>query len=136
MTLTRLAFFKLVGAMGIGQAVNLKPNEICCPDNMGQGATRNEILAGPKDQDDNFICMASDEHGHLHFAPCACGTDEERCPMGHCQKPKRINGTTSSLTIYAADDPGAALGQVELHVCSVCGIVYVPITPAVPKGGH
>lgn len=97
MTLTRLAFFKLLAAVGIGQAV-------------------------PRDQ---LQCLQSNDGKELHFASCSCESDKENCPLGHCQKPRRINGTTSSLTIYAADE-GAALGQVELHVCSVCWIVYVP----------
>lgn len=118
MTLTRLGFFKLLAAVGVGQAAHKLRTK-------GVVWTGGEVgQARPTNED-----------APTWAAVKICEKGEELCPQGHCQKPKRINGTTSSLTIYAADE-GAALGQVELHVCSVCGIVYVPIALTVSKGGH
>lgn len=69
--------------------------------------------------------------------PCAPG--ESRCPLGHCQKARvvklqplyevpcmryRVDGTLA--------DDGLPCGVVggppfEQHICSTCGIVYVPV---------
>lgn len=110
MTITRLAFFKLMAAVGIGQAT-----------------TRTLPTQSSGEQ-----CLGSDRSGPLKWVPChdECADGEEKCPLGHCQKPQKINGTTSSLTLYAAGH-GNAIEQIEISVCSVCGVVYVqPATAA------
>jgi hypothetical protein len=51
---------------------------------------------------------------------CAPGEGEEYCPIGHVQKPE--DGPNYKQIGMAGDIPLFA----NLHICSICGIVYVP----------
>ena len=46
---------------------------------------------------------------------------EEYCPLGHSQKPREI-----AFEVMEHID-GWRSGGIGQHICSVCGIVYVPI---------
>jgi hypothetical protein len=96
MTITRMAFFKLLAAIGLGQAA--KANGAVtyprpCPD----------FPDGP--------CV---ETGPTKMS---CKDGEERCPLGHCQKPAQVG-------LAAPENPSGTL-FVHARVCSTCGIVYV-----------
>jgi len=65
--------------------------------------------------------------------PCVIPEGEESCPLGHAQKPTRILVSVESViempmkptgTFSTAD---AALA-LEEHICSICGLIYVPPT--------
>lgn len=126
MTLTRLAFFKLLAAVGMGQQVlqDCGSKNPCLTSNGHIGAVP------------AWKCAALDGR----VVECAPKEGEEYCPLGHPQKPSyhlapvptdihEYNRQRQLLMEYGG-------GWIVPSVCSVCGIVYVPIAPAVPKGGH
>lgn len=101
-------FFKLLGALGLGQHC-LKPEGCSVPPGWGEMPNANKCVALRDGLYWNAPCSPSDVE---------CKEGEERCPLGHCQKPH--NQT-------------AIFGDIEEilgHVCSTCGIVYVPKPPA------
>ena len=51
-------------------------------------------------------------------AEMECGPGEERCPLGHCQKPSKA-GLAKPIS---TDEQWF----IDAHICSTCGIVYVP----------
>jgi hypothetical protein len=63
--------------------------------------------------------------------PCElhpCKEGEERCPLGHCQKPtvlylgeytNRVTPQPNEFLMYTSK-------IAEQHICTKCGIVYVP----------
>jgi len=55
--------------------------------------------------------------------PCIspCKEDEERCPLGHCQKPE----LGPVFTIFG-DENHLGVSKSTTHTCSACGVVYVP----------
>jgi hypothetical protein len=61
-------------------------------------------------------CMAIDGTEQ----PCTPKKGEEYCPLGHAQKPE--DGPNYKQIGMAGDIPIFA----NLHICSMCGIVYVP----------
>lgn len=95
MTLTRLAFFKWLAAVGVGQAATTNGR-------YGQCLRR---VPGKREYE---------------WTTCyeECPPGEERCPLGHCQKPR----------VFQAQDARNVIEALEQHVCSVCGTVYVLIT--------
>jgi hypothetical protein len=108
MTITRLAFFKLLAAVGLTQLPSQDP-------------------AGTQ-------CLVSNDGIELRFAPCSCGEGDERCPLGHCQKPTIVKvQQMTPMDSVAWRDAGTEQvkvdfpsGAFELHVCSACGIMYAP----------
>lgn len=97
----------MVGALGLGQQAG-KPKvvpSICSPE---YPCTDNGI-----------------NHDDAPAPVLACKPSEERCPLGHCQKPARIYPIE-----YSNEGPTEGAQFVnpagKLHVCSTCGIVYVP----------
>jgi len=105
MTITRLAFFKLLAAFGLGQAT------------VGSDKQCLREIPGHK--------------GGVEWRHCdaGCEKDEERCPLGHCQKPTIRPLLITS--IGANENEAIKLDDVRLapmaaSVCSICGIVYVP----------
>lgn len=117
MTLTRLAFFRLLGAIGIGQAAKECTSKHPC------------LLGTPLDLthirplDPEKQCLR-ELPGHNRFeevrCDAGCEKGEENCPLGHCQKPD----------LFTVDEVilGSTTGRFvrQLRICSTCGIVYVP----------
>lgn len=117
MTLTRSGFLRaMLGAIGLGQSATLQGSRATL--SPGKDYTIKAMLTeeGPK--------LIPGTHGDWVEEP-PCKPDEERCPLSHCQKPaiKRI--------IEMDDDPYTPTQFVNIgnpfKVCSVCGIVYVPV---------
>lgn len=147
--MTRSAFlFKLLAVVGVGQAVTLRQPKgsqgaVTLPD----CSLRDDLIIqnGPSEAQ-QCLRWSHDKHT-FEWAKCdeGCEKGEERCPMGHCQKPAAYlepkpiwgkgerEGTEMTGLTMMYYEPGKWIAQ---RVCSVCGVVYVPITPAVPKGGH
>lgn len=119
--MTRSAFLlKLLAVVGIGQSAQPP----CHP----KGVITNVFESTPE-------CPSSKPE---------CGEGESRCPMGHCQKPRVVNlqATIKAPCMrYNFDgtlvDDGTpctvASGNFEQHVCSVCGVCYVPINSTFSK---
>jgi hypothetical protein len=101
--MTRAMFFRMLGALGLGQQAHDLPTQ-------PYGC----VIAGS-----NLVCNGKTmQPGGVP----KCADDEERCPLGHCQKPGLI-----LVKVYPFS--GLLSGQpyhLEQHVCSTCGIVYVP----------
>jgi hypothetical protein len=99
--MTRGMFFRMLAVMGFGQAtVTLDPSKM-------------------KDGE----CLRWTEKAELVTVPCkaGCKKGEERCPLGHCQKPQAVD--------VIVDAPRITLQTLQIEdarVCSICGIVYVP----------
>jgi hypothetical protein len=55
---------------------------------------------------------------HKDFTP-SCKENEERCPLGHCQKP-------IIRMFYTIQSSQGVAGACEVNICSSCGSVYVP----------
>jgi hypothetical protein len=64
--------------------------------------------------------------GSMRNAKCKDG--EEHCPLGHCQKPRPQWAHDSPSVIHSTFVLEDDFGRQPLHVCSMCGIVYVSIT--------
>ena len=141
--MTRGAFlFKLLAAVGLGQVAN----KLVIRD-PGTGLCLNTNKAGA---DSWGKCALEQATGTLPIANAPvsaqclkpgpgkktwvwtrcdadCEEGEEKCPLGHCQKATRIypleyNAKPGSFESYQFVDTSG-----KLHVCSVCGTVYVPI---------
>ena len=106
MTLTRMAFFKLLAAVGIGQGIANAPVSVQC------------LEAGPGKK--TWV-----------WTKCDCAEGEERCPLGHCQKPHTLvhivhdlknGGEGFAVTSWRTTD----VEYIAPSICSTCGIVYVP----------
>jgi hypothetical protein len=76
------------------------------------------------------------ETGEYTTAPCPGALTplkegEEYCPGWgrHAQKPLHLDGTSSSMYMRATEEYSEArfISYVVPHICSVCGIVYVPV---------
>lgn len=142
MTLTRLGFFKLLAAVGIGQSV-LKAG----PD---QDTPRWKVIKRADGTDCRpYDYVGADKDGNYVCIPeqCEPKPGESRCPLGHCQKPRLLFDLGDGEHCYVRQtDPEAMqhLSDAErsagiwkfkpctktsdtlVNACSTCGIVYVP----------
>lgn len=98
---------------------------------------------GQQVKTDEATCFVFDGHD-LKEGPCrpACKPGEERCPLGHCQKPLYldvldIDGGQVMHPIRIVNIFGTANGKkswstwnIKPHVCSVCGIIYTSVKDA------
>lgn len=102
--MTRGMFFRVMAALGLGQAIKR-------PD--GSDCKSSDLVVGSSS---GVVCL---EPGHGE-PPCKEG--ENRCPLGHCQKPRNVwVGEYTQMLPSNKEWPIA----FEQHVCSTCGIVYV-----------
>lgn len=115
MLLTRVGFFKLLAAIGIGQATKVttcKVGDVC-----ELSYSRGQL---PQKSDDKQ-CLRQ-VPGKYKFEWTRCNVDceegEERCPLGHCQKPDMF---MVDEVILAATTQRFVR---QLHVCSTCKILY------------
>ena len=60
--------------------------------------------------------------GQMAQIECPCDEGQERCPLGHCQKPRQFDVREASMAAVFNDND-----HLLLHTCSTCGIVYVKV---------
>lgn len=127
MLLTRVGFLKLLAAVGIGQATRTQPT---------QPSSDVLIQTGPLSDPATQCLKPSLDHRGWEFTKCNadCENGEEKCPLGHCQKPSAYlepkpiwgkggrEGTEMTGLTMMYYEPGKWIAQ---HVCSTCGIVYI-----------
>lgn len=130
--MTRSAFLlKLLAAVGIGQAVTLRPpkgNTGLLSAGPSQDTPRWKVIKRADGTDCRaYDYVGADSKGNYVCIPeqCEPKPGESRCPMGHCQKPRTYYVKTYP---YCSDltDVGGIPEGLGHSVCSICGIVYVP----------
>jgi hypothetical protein len=119
--MTRGMFFRVLAAVGLGQGVgwpDAKPRPMWPT---AQRVIRTQVDPTPQ-----------------------CNKNEEHCPLGHCQKPRILEVKSADITERVAEameclkksthrfdlDCGYITSPWETneqHVCSACGIVYIPL---------
>ena len=58
-------------------------------------------------------------------APVSVQCLEEKCPLGHCQKATRIYPVEYNAAPASFESEQFVDTSGKLHVCSICGVVYV-----------
>jgi hypothetical protein len=113
--MTRGGFLKAIGLGWVGQSVALKSR----PD--GSECVPSDFVV---DTSTGKVCLEAG--GTLK-----CGPGEERCPLGHCQAPDYLDVMVgrSDVAVHSmrlTDSHGNVMKDVNVKVCSTCGIAYVP----------
>ena len=120
--ISRAMFFKLLAAVGLGQDIQrlpytplpeFPPQLPSCPE--GYDCT---VIK------DGVVRFTPQEHPHLR----ECKEGEERCPLGHCQKPSEF--VLLLRSVGANDGEGVKMDGFDFFrhgasVCSTCGMLYV-----------
>lgn len=71
-------------------------------------------------------------HGDWVVTPsCKPKEGEERCPLGHYQKPFHLHlGEGSYIDAGEPTSTVRTLPGILVHICYTCGIVYAPVKGA------
>jgi hypothetical protein len=108
--MTRGMFFRVLATLGFGQASAV-----------GKFSPEN--------------CVEVDDNGRVwNHVPCQKQSHkkgEELCPLGHNQKPRKemfpiVSENGGTITIHEDTIPAATMYGERVHICSECGMIYVP----------